>query len=61
MGSEPSDLIQSKALKKYLVPYSNSKNYKIALTTILNKEKPNLVHFQNDLEILEASQFRRIF
>ncbi len=58
MGSEPTDLILSAANKKYLVPYANEPNYQEELLKILNREKPDLVHFQNDLEIFEASLIR---
>ena len=58
MGSEASDLILSKASKKYMIPYAVDKEYKNKLLQILNIEKPDLVHFQNDIEILEASRLR---
>ena len=58
MGSEPMDLVLSKAIRKYVVPYANSDNYKQELMKILDKESPDLVHFQNDLEIYEASKIR---
>lgn len=58
MGSEPTDIILSNAPKKLYVPYANSPEYKDALLKILNIEKPDLVHFQNDLEIFHASLFR---
>lgn len=58
MGSEPTDLILSKSHKKYYVPYANTPEYKERLLEILNKEKPDLVHFQNDLEIYHASLIR---
>ena len=58
MGSEPTDLILSKAQKKYYIPYANTAEYKDRLLEILNKEKPDLVHFQNDLEIYHASLIR---
>jgi len=58
MGSEPTDLALSLAERRYFVPYANSDNYKESLLKILNKEKPDLVHFQNDLEIFHASQLR---
>lgn len=58
MGSEPTDLALSKAKRKYLVPYADKPNYKEALLNILMKEKPDLIHFQNDLEIFEASKIR---
>lgn len=58
MGSEPTDLILSKSHKKYYVPYANAPEYKESLLRLLNKEKPDLVHFQNDLEIYHASLLR---
>lgn len=58
MGSEPSDLVLSKASKKLYVPYANSPEYKDRLLHILNTERPDLVHFQNDLEIYHVSLFR---
>ncbi len=58
MGSEPTDLVLSNVKRKYVVPYANTSEYKTELLKILNKEKPDLVHFQNDLEIFEASKIR---
>lgn len=58
MGSEPTDLVLSNAKRKYLIPYADSANYESELLKILNHEKPDLVHFQNDLEIFEASKIR---
>jgi hypothetical protein len=58
MGSEPTDLILSKTRKKYFVPYANSNKYKERLLDILENEKPDLVHFQNDLEIYHSSLIR---
>ena len=58
MGSVPSDLILSHAKKKYVVPYANDVAYKDQLLKILNKEKPALIHFQNDSEIYYASKLR---
>jgi len=58
MGSEPSDLVLSNAKRKYYVPYANSPEYKASLQEIVKKEKPDLIHFQNDLEIFHASLLR---
>ena len=58
MGSEPSDLVLSNVKRKYVLPYADADNYQEELLKILNKEKPDLVHFQNDLEIFEASKIR---
>jgi carbamoyl-phosphate synthase large subunit len=58
MGSEPTDLVLSKSKEKYYIPYANSENYKFSLIKILNNTKPDLVHFQNDEEIFQASLIR---
>lgn len=58
MGSDPTDVALSHAHRKFYVPYADSKEYKQSLLTLLNSEKPDLVHFQNDLEIYHASLFR---
>jgi carbamoyl-phosphate synthase large subunit len=58
MGSEPTDLVLSKAAKKFFIPYANDPSYKESLLKLLKNEKPDLVHFQNDLEIYHASLIR---
>ena len=58
MGSEATDLVLSSAQKKYAVPYADNPEYLESLLKILEIEKPDLVHFQNDLEIFYASQYR---
>lgn len=58
VGSEPTDLILSKAHKKYYIPYANTPEYKQCLINILEQERPDLIHFQNDLEIYHASLIR---
>lgn len=58
MGSEPTDLVLSNAEKVFYVPYADTEEYKPALLNILSTEKPDLLHFQNDLEIFHASAFR---
>ncbi len=58
MGSEPTDLVLSHAKRKYCVPYANTPEYKDALLKLLNTEKPDLIHFQNDLEVYHASLLR---
>ncbi len=57
MGSEPTDLVLSSAKRKYYVPYANSPGYKESFLKILKREKPDLVHFQNDLEVYHAAKF----
>lgn len=58
MGSEESDLILSSAVRKYKIPYANSPEYKDSLLKLLELEKPNFIHFQNDLEVYYASMLR---
>ncbi|WP_316817971.1 hypothetical protein [Pedobacter nyackensis] len=58
MGSEPTDLVLSNAQEKYYIPYADSPEYKEALLKLLRETKPDLVHFQNDLEIYHASMLR---
>ena len=58
MGSVPSDLVLSAARRKYVVPYANAPEDKDGLLKLLRYEKPDLIHFQNDLEIYHASLIR---
>jgi hypothetical protein len=58
MNCDPSDLMLSAASRKYIVPCATEKGYEKSLIKLLNKEKPELIHFQNDIEILEASKLR---
>lgn len=58
MGSEPTDLVLSNVARKYIIPYADDPSYESELLKILQFEKPDLVHFQNDLEIFEASKIR---
>ena len=59
MGSEVTDLVLSNAQEKFYIPYANTSEYKESLIKLLNQEKPDLIHFQNDLEIFHASKFRK--
>lgn len=58
MGSVPTDLVISKAHKKIVMPWSYEDAYHDALLSLLDSEKPDLVHFQNDVEIHYASLMR---
>ncbi len=58
MGSEPTDLVMSAASNFFYIPYADAPEYKNALLKLLNTENPDLLHFQNDLEIYHASLFR---
>jgi hypothetical protein len=58
MGSEVTDLVLSSSIQKFYIPYADSSEYKESLLSLLKSEKPDLIHFQNDLEIFHASKFR---
>lgn len=58
MGSEATDLVMSSAHEKYYIPYADAPEYKESLLKLLKTTKPDLVHFQNDLEIYHASMLR---
>jgi hypothetical protein len=58
MGSEITDLALSSADLKFYVPYAESPLYKDSLFKILNRERPDFIHFQNDMEIYHASLIR---
>ncbi|MFN3075891.1 MAG: carboxylate--amine ligase [Alphaproteobacteria bacterium] len=58
MGSEPTDLVLSSASKKLYIPYANAPEYREKLLRLLDTQKPDLVHFQNDLEVYHASLIR---
>lgn len=58
MGSDPSDLILSKAQQKFSIPVADEVGYKEALLSLVSFIKPDLIHFQNNLEIFHASLFR---
>ncbi len=58
IGSEITDLMLSYAERKYLVPYAVKKGYKERLFQIIKEEGPELLHFQNDIEIREISRMR---
>ena len=58
MGSEPTDLVLSSAEQVFHICYADQPEYKEELLKILNDEKPDLIHFQNDLEIYHASKIR---
>ncbi len=57
-GCEPADLIFCKTKKKYLLPHSLDKEYKDKLLLLLEKEKPDFIHFQHDQELFIISSFR---
>ncbi|OPZ78066.1 MAG: carbamoyl phosphate synthase-like protein [Alphaproteobacteria bacterium ADurb.Bin438] len=58
LGSDKYDLMLSKAHKRYLMPHSTKPEYKEKLLSLLNKEKPDMIHFQHDKELFMALKFR---
>jgi len=58
MGSIITDLVLSSAKKKYLVPMADNDEYKDTLMALLDKEKPSMLHCQNDLEVFYVSKYR---
>ena len=59
LGSDRYDLMLAKAHKKYLMPHSTKPEYKEKLLNVLNKEKPDMIHFQHDMELFMAMKFRK--
>jgi len=57
-GSDKYDLMLCKAHKKYLIPHSTKPEYKDTLLKILTSEKPDMVHFNHDVELSVALRFR---
>jgi hypothetical protein len=58
MGSDPSDLILSKAQKKYLVDYASDAEYKEEVLKVIAEEHPDFAFFINDLETWAISPHR---
>lgn len=57
-GADPVDLMFCKAHKRYLVPHAKQANHKDALLKLLEIERPDMIHFQHDLEVYKSLQFR---
>ena len=57
-GSEPTDLVLSRAEKKCLIPHCTDPYYKEKLLKLLNEEKPDFMHFQHDKELFTISSWR---
>lgn len=57
-GADPVDLMFCRAHKRYLVPHAKQAGHKQALLKLLEIEKPDMIHFQHDLEVWKALQFR---
>ncbi len=59
LGCDMYELSLCNAHKKYLVPHSTASDYKEKLLSILNEEKPDMLHFQHDLELSIALKFQK--
>lgn len=57
VGSDPYDLMFCRAHKRYLIPHSTKPDYKETFLKILDIEKPDIVHFQHDVEMAIALKF----
>ena len=57
VGSDPYDLMFCRAHKRYLIPHSTRPEYKEVFLKILDIEKPDIVHFQHDIEMAIALKF----
>lgn len=57
VGADQYDLMFCRAHKKYLIPHSTHPEYKRAFLKILDLEKPDIVHFQHDVEMAIALKF----
>lgn len=57
VGSDPYDLMFCRAHKKYLIPHSTKPEYKETFLKILDIERPDIVHFQHDVEMAIALKF----
>jgi len=57
-GSDRHDLMFCRAHGKYLVPHSTSSGYKQALLDVIRTERPDMIHFQHDVEMAVALAFR---
>lgn len=57
IGSDRYDLMLCRAHKRYLVPHSTKPEYKETLLKILQTEKPDMIHFQHDVELAIALKF----
>lgn len=58
LGCDAADLMLAKAHKKYLIPHSRAAHYQDALLEVLQREKPDMIHFQHDQELAVALRFR---
>ncbi|HBS25174.1 MULTISPECIES: carboxylate--amine ligase [Thalassospira] len=57
-GSDPIDLVMCDADVRYLIPHSQHPDYKTKFLATLAALKPDMIHFQHDLELWTALKFR---
>ena len=57
-GSDRHDLMFCRAHRRYLVPHSTASGYKETLLKLLANERPDMIHFQHDMELAVALTFR---
>lgn len=58
IGSDLYDLALCNAHRKFRIPHSRSPEYKDTLLRFLREQKPDMIHFQHDLELSVALKFR---
>lgn len=57
-SSVPSDLLLADTDERHVVPYATDPEYPQALLRLLEKTRPDLLHLQNDFEVLAVSRIR---
>ena len=58
-GSDQYDLMFCRAHVKYLIPHASKENHKKCLLKLLEIERPDMIHFQHDLEVWKSLQFKK--
>lgn len=58
MSSVPSDLFLADTDEKYVVPYAIDPAYSQTIIRLLSKTRPDILHLQNDYEVLAISRIR---
>ena len=57
-GSDPIDLMFCKAHQRFLLPHSKDGQHRDELLNLISKTKPDMIHFQHDLELWKSLQFK---
>ena len=58
VGADKYDLMFCRAKKLYLMPHAREPDHEKVLLKIIESEKPDMIHFQHDLEVWKALHFR---